>query len=179
MKDIASTLRRIDQEIDTQRKEILVRQALITQLEDSRKLFMGMVEADLTATQAPRQQQLAAGSMAKPVLIMRPMTEEPDAPKGIVASGKRKGLPRLRAPRGGTKVDRKALPAMRKRILEFIQPGDEPIASSELANNMGLPMGEVARKGMHNALFNMRTKGLLLRDDAGRYYRPAPNGAGQ
>jgi hypothetical protein len=180
MKGFNDTLRRIDQEIDQRRREIAVHQVEIVRLEDSRKVLMRLADDDIAAAQMQRgeQQSLGHSSHAKPMLIVRQTTED-EAPLGIVASGKRKGMPRMRRARGGQKMARGGSSSgkMRDLILDAIKPGDQPITSSTLGDQLGLAEGQEARKPMQNALYVLRTTGKLLRDDQLRYYRPAPNGA--
>lgn len=181
MKGLNDTLRRIDQEIDHRRQQIAIQQVEIVRLEDSRKTLMRLADDDIAAAQMAREQQQSLGrsSSAKPLLIVRQTTED-EAPLGIVASGKRKGLPRMRRASGGQKMARgggSSSGKMRDLILAAIKPGDEPINSTALGDQLGLAEGQEARKPMQNALYVLRTTGKLLRDDAQRYYRPAPNGA--
>jgi hypothetical protein len=180
MKGLNDTLRRIDQEIDHRRQQIAIQQVEIARLEDSRKTLMRLADDDIAAAQMAREQQQSLGrsSSAKPLLIVRQTTED-EAPLGIVASGKRKGLPRKRRARGGQKMARGSSSSgkLRDLILATIKPGDEPIGSTDLADQLGLAEGQEARKPMQNALYVLRTTGKLLRDSDLRYYRPAPNGA--
>jgi hypothetical protein len=60
---------------------------------------------------------------------------------------------------------------LRERILKVVEPGDEPMDPKEIGNNIGLSTNEEVRKPLWNQLYQMRQKGLLLRDAEGRYYR--------
>ena len=185
MSNTQQMLRRIDDEITLNRQEIARRQVDIARLEDTRRVLMGLEETDQAAAEARKSAHagLIPGSSGKPVLIVRKVGSGHDingheAPLGIVASGKRKGLPRLKKVRKdkGMKHGKQGseIGKMRRRILDFLKPGDEPIASADLAANLGLPIGEDHRKPMQNALYHMRVNGLIQRDPQGRYYLPAP-----
>lgn len=175
----AQTLRRIDDEITTCRQEIARQQVNIARLEDTRRVLMGLEEADQTAQQMRKEdrQSVIAGSSARPMLVVRRIAEDAppvdpaSAPMGVVTAGPRKGLPRMRPARGKGKPSVSG--SIRQRILEFLQPGDEPISSHDLGNNLGIPMGEEARKPMSNALYQLRANGAIQRDEQKRYYRPA------
>lgn len=195
---VAQTLRRIDDEITICRQEIARQQVNIARLEDTRRVLMSLEEADQEATGMRKAERLGvvAGSAGRPMLVVRKVTEDAppedhatqlDAPKGIVTSGPRKGLPRLRSGREGGKAKAKVVVGrknsgqslIRDRILEVLLPGDEPMASSDLANYLGIPKSDEARKPMQNALYNLRVTGVLQRDDQRRYYRSAVAEAAQ
>jgi hypothetical protein len=56
----------------------------------------------------------------------------------------------------------------RKKILQTLSPAEE-MTSREIGDYLGLPREEVARKAMSNALYQLRVKGDLLRDEQNRY----------
>jgi hypothetical protein len=178
MKDVQATLRRIDEEITASRQEIARQQINIVRLEDTRRVLMGLAEADQEAAahRVADRGNVLPGSHARPVLIVRKIGSgdasemvdgaHSDAPLGIVASGKRKGQPRVRKSRSGATE-------LRERVLRVVEPGGKPISPKEIGNNIGLPAREEVRKPLWNQLYQMRVKGLIERDEVGRYYRPA------
>lgn len=160
------TLRRIDEEITFNRQQIARLQVDIVRLEDTRRVLMGLEEADAQAAAHRKadRENLIAGSAGKPVLIVRPTTDE--KPKKSRRGGARK--------RGSESVSGK----MRERILAMMKPGGEPMTSSEIGTALGIPKGDEPRKPLNNALYTLRVSGSLKRDEAHRYYvPPSPNGA--
>lgn len=166
-------LKRIDAEIDQRRREIAVHQLEIYRLEESRQVFMKMVEDDMEAAQRTDGHHPTLGNGHKPVLIARKvgtaeLLEADEAEVGeLITKGNRKGLPRLRSrtfKRG----------EMRQRILALLEPGDEPMTPKEIGNNLGLSAAEEVRKPLWNVLWVMTKNGQLQRDADKRYYRPRP-----
>lgn len=182
MKDIQTMLRRLDEEITGSRQEIARQQVNIARLEDTRRVLMGLAEADQEAQahRAADRQHVIPGSHARPVLVVRKTgtgeAMEDVSPLGVVASGKRKGLPRLRP---GVKGRKHKVPGgtlmsdLRERVLRVVEPGEEPMSPKDIGNNIGLSTKEEDRKPLWNTLYQMRVKGMLERDSEGRYFRPA------
>lgn len=180
-------LRRIDDELTYNRQQIALLRVKNAELEETRRTIMGLEEADQAAAEFRKAAHagLVPGSSAKPLLVVRKATNgsaekaSEDAPLGYVTRGKRQGQPRLRRGRTGIPNPRKSKRngtmsgsgKMREIILDLIKPGDDPIASNDLAEKLGLPVGEEARKPMQNALYQLRVAGALQRDEAKRYYR--------
>lgn len=185
MKDMQAMLRRLDEEIIGHQQQIAMHQVEMVRAQDARRLLMGLAEADHDAAQsaAMQRQGVIPGAHSKPMLIVRKVgsgepemsSERTERELGIVEGGKRKGLPRLRPARKGTKA---VLTDLRERILKVVTPGEEPMGPREIGNNIGLSTKEQDRKPMWNALYQMKLKGVLQRDAEGRYYRPMPNGNG-
>ena len=166
MKDISATLRRIDEEINGTRQQIAALQVNIVRLEDTRRVIMGLAEADQAASHPHPGEVLLPGSHARPELIVRPTT----------GAGSINGQPHRAG--AGKKRGRNASGELRQRILGLLQDG--PMTSGDLADNLGLPRGQQFRKPMANVLYNMRKKGAadLLGSSGpghrdGRYSLPA------
>lgn len=139
MKDITATLRRIDEELTATRQQIAALQVSIVRLEDTRRVLMGLAEAD-QAAEAHRGDALLPGSSARPQLIVRPT--------GTI---------------NGKKVRRKrSRSEMRDRILILLKHG-KPMTTAEIGDALDLPKGEAYRKPMSNALYNMRITGMVDR----------------
>jgi len=185
--NMQAMLRQIDENIDRRRQHIAVLRVEISELEDSRKTLMRMADDQIAAAEYERQQKsLGAGSSAKPMLIVRKTSEEgatDEAPLGIVAGGKRKGLPRLRTVHPGKKSRRqrkRQTLELRDRIFAVIKPDAPPMPPREISDSLDVPReDEVARKAVSNMLYRMRTMGDIQRDGRGSYFRSAPNGASE
>ena len=165
MKDIQATLRRLDEEITSNRQQIAALQVGIMRLEDTRRVLMGISEADAFAAErrASGIDLLTPGSTAQPQLIVRKIgSDKPRKP----GSGKRGG-------RGGTNEAGEA----REAILKVV--GKLPMLPKEIGTAIGLPKGEnKARKTMWNAIYHLHRTKTLHRTAEGRYFRPAGNGNG-
>ena len=150
MKDITSTLRRIDEEINGTRQQIAALQVNIIRLEDARRVLMGIAEADQMKHAGHGEALLLDGAQAE--IVVRKIGR----PNGKV--GKRHG---------------RNLAEGRKRraaILEMLAEG--PLTSTAINERMGL-YGDVARKPVQNALSNMKAAGLIVRGEDG-YALPEP-----
>lgn len=183
MKVDQSILRRLDQELIGHQQQIAMHQVEIARLQDTRRLLMGLVEDDQAAAdRAKAGPELLPGSHAKPMLIVRKVgSGEADQSDnlGIVASGRRKGLPRLRKGRSGVKMKPKGqrpLTRLKSRVLDAVEPGGKAISPRDLGDQLGLSRDDADRKPLWNTLYQMRQKGLIKRDQIGQYYRPATNG---
>jgi hypothetical protein len=151
-----ATLRRLDEEITWCNQQIAALHVQIANAQIARRTIMGIEEADQAAAEARKaaHTNLIPGGSGRPMITVRKIREE--------------------EPKRGKKGKRREsdLGKMRNRILAILQPGDEPIASADLATHLGLPLGEVHRKPLQNALYHMRLTGMVRRDAKKRYYRP-------
>ena len=167
MNETTKMLRRIDDEITDHRQQIAAHQVHIARLEDTRRVLQGLAEQDEAhrhhQTPAGASPTLMNGSHAKPVLIVRKVTQdEPQA----APKGKDKG--KTRAPRGTS-----ARAVMRDRVAALLsEPDAEPMTATEIGNYFGLANKDGARKDLQNALWYMRQAHMVLRDDEGRYSKP-------
>lgn len=187
MSDTTKILRRLDEEIIYCNQQIAALQVRIVTAQNSRRFIMGLEEDDQAAQAMRREANAALNGRAfdKPMLIVRKANSGDDPnfrgdiyeaqppPLGIVASGKRKGLPRVRQPRAGTKTYPKKAKELRERVLNVVTPGEEPMSPKEIGNNIGLSVKEEDRKPLWNVLYNMKAKGLIQRNEKGDYFRPA------
>jgi hypothetical protein len=165
-----STIRRLDEEITERRQRIAALQVEIARLEDSRRVFMSLMEADQHAaeTRAHRAEGpppgLTNGSHAKPMLIVRKTTQDSPPP----AAEKK-----VRKPRKSQDGSKRA--AWREKLLKFFgEPDTEPMTMGEIANFFGVPPGakSVPRKDLANAIYYMQKAGTLQKDGEGRYFTP-------
>lgn len=156
-----TTLKRIDDEITERRQRIAAWQVEIARLEDTRRVLMGLAEADQMAHAArhePTPSVLGNGSHGKPMLIVRRTTE--DAPPAKAQKKQRKTR------------DMSARATWRSKVKALLaEPGAEPMTAGELGNYFGLPIGK-GRKDLQNALYYLKKEGDLHVDDAGRYSQP-------
>lgn len=173
MKDVQATLRRIDEEIVGHKQQIAMHQVELVRLQDTRNVLMGLAEADIAHAESAKAERvnasLMAGEHAKPMLIVRP-TGSGEAPKTVharVNGHKKADKPKKqRRARAGSESA-----AMREKIMKVID-ADTPMSSREIGDYLGLPRDEMARKAMSNALYQLKTKGELIRDGEHRYHRP-------
>lgn len=176
MKDVQATLRRIDEEIVGHKQQIAMHQVELVRLQDTRNVLMGLAEADIAHAEASKAERvnarLMAGEHAKPMLIVRPTgSGEDEPPKTVharVNGHKKADKPKKRRARAGSESA-----AMREKIMKVIDD-DTPMSSREIGDYLGLPRDEMARKAMSNALYQLKTKGELIRDGENRYHRPRP-----
>lgn len=159
-------LKRFDDEITSHRQQIAAHQVHIARLEDSRRLIMGLAEADQMHAQAEPvgTPALSNGSHAKPMLIVRKTTQDTPPP---VEKAPRKG------PRKSKDGSKRA--AWRERVKKFFdEPDTEPMKAAELANYFGLAASskDKDRKDLANALYYMAQAGTLQKDGEGRYFAP-------
>lgn len=164
--EVSKMLKRIDDEITSHRQQIAAHQVHIARLEDSRRVFMGLAEADQMAAQgAPVEATpaLSNGSHGKPMLIVRKTTQDTPPPAEKPAKKPRKS-------KDGSKRA-----AWRERVKKFFdEPDTEPMKAAELANYFGLAAGskDKDRKDLANALYYMAQAGTLQKDGEGRYFAP-------
>lgn len=163
--EIQRMLKRLDEEITGHRQQIAMHQVEIARLEDSRRVFMSLAEADQHRTNGHAQDTtptLANGSHAKPVLIVRKTTQDTPPPAEP-------------APRKKGKRDNSKRAAWRAKIIEYFKdPQAEPAKVGEIANYFGVTGGWKAKehKDLANALFYLAQAGTLHKDSEGRYSAP-------
>ena len=94
-----ATIRRLDEEITGRRQQIAALQVEIARLEDSRRVFMSLMEADQHATETRAQRAegpppgLSNGSHGKPMLIVRKTTQDEPQAAQEKAPRKKRVLP--------------------------------------------------------------------------------------
>ena len=166
MKDVQAMLRRIDEELTAHRQTIAVSRVKIGELEETRRILMGLSEDDQAAAEARKGNGgLLEGSHAKPVLIVRKISNGAahDEPKK-----KRKH-----------RKDDGSMADMKARILKTLEDEADGLTSHEIGNHLGLGPTYQDRNQMSNALYQMKTAGILGRHEGAhqrdrRYYRPVP-----
>lgn len=180
MKDVNATLRRIDEEIVGHKQRIAMSQVEIARLQDTRQVLQRLVEDDQQAASDAKLQRAGtiAGEHAKPVLIVRKTgtgDEEGTASKArkngtavtmhakVEKPSKRRGLAN-----GWRRGMHSESGDYREKILKTLDP-ETPMTSREIGDYLGLARNEEARKAMSNALYQLRVKGLIMRDDQNRY----------
>lgn len=158
MKDISPTLRRIDEEITATRQQIAALQVNIVRLEDARRVFMGMAEADQAHREAGgRAELLAPGSHARPQLIVRPTGSSEINGKPFKRKRRRK------RPQGTVRAQ------LEKGIVAALADG-ATLTSTEVADQIGIPPGNHERHPLREALRFMLHDGQLIRSGAPRHY---------
>lgn len=170
MKDIKSTLTRIDEEITGHEQMIARSQVEIHRLQTTRRTLMAIAESDIQHAEAMRQddRKVIAGEHAKPVLIVRKAGSGELEERAVKAKANGHAKPEKRHARGGNR--KPGAPsisgAFKERICKMLsEPGTEPMTSLEIGDYLGLPRAEKNRKDMSNALYSLRVKGVLLRND--------------
>jgi len=185
-------LRRIDEEITGHEQLIARSQVELHRLHTTRRTLMNIAEHDVAVAEAAKheRQGVIAGAHAKPVLIVRKAGSaelEERAAKAkanghdgeLNKAGNRRGKTRdyeAERKRRNLRVKAGKNPSvsgeLRERILKALD-GAEPMVSIEIGDYLGLPRGDVPRKGMSNALYQLRIGGAVIRDDDKRYSLPA------
>ena len=177
MKDVSATLRRIDEEIVGHRQTIARSQVEIMRLQDTRQVLARLVEDDQHAEQQAKLERAGVieGAHAKPVLIVRQTGtggEDGSASKAAKAGTTMHAKTKRDYKVDSAKYGKRSKPSesgdYRKKIRETLAP-DEAMTSREIGDYLGLPRDEAARKAMSNALYQMRVKGDIVRDDHSRY----------
>jgi len=190
MRDVAGTLKRIDEEIVSRKQQIAMHQVEIARLQDTRNVLVGLVEDDIAAAEARRmgeRAELLAGQGSRPMIVVRKTTEDEQPPPKAAMHARANGsvlrderlekaeAQRLRRAAGSSKPKRRgkasASGAMREKIMAIMD--GTPMSSREIGDFLGLPRDEDARKSMSNALYQLKVKGELIRDAENRYIRPA------
>lgn len=197
MKDINSTLRRIDEEIVGHKQRIAYSQVEIARLQDTRQVLARLVEDDQHAEQMNRLERLGvtAGEHAKPVLIVRKTgTGDEDGSASHAAKNgttmhlkkerdyvaerqraKERDAERHRLKRAekGAKTRPPAGQGesgrMREAVLKVVD-SKTPMNSREIANHLGLKGNT---QELYNALYHLRIHGALTRGEDRRYVRPS------
>jgi hypothetical protein len=178
MKDVQATLRRLDEEIVGHKQQIARHQVEIARLQDTRMVLMHLVESDQEAAEAARREErvnLINGQHAKPVLIVRKTgsDEKPKKERDYKAEYANRTVKSRKPQKGSVSGE------FRNRIMKLMDGEAEAMTSLEIGDHLGLPRNEEARKGMSNALYQLRVKGQLTRDGENRYLRaPLANGHG-
>lgn len=188
MKDVSATVRRLDEEIVSHHQAIARHRVEIMQLQETRKVLMGLAEDDQHAAEAGRAdaRQALLAEHSKPVIVVR-KTGTGDE-QGTASKAAKNGTTtmHLKAEQSKSKRDYKVDSAKygrrkgkasvsgdyRNKILSVVD-AETPMSSQEIGDHLGLPRDEKSRKGMSNALYQLKVKGLLLRGADHRYVRPA------
>jgi len=193
MKDVSSTLRRIDEEILGHKQRIAFSQVEIARLQDTRQVLMRLVEDDQHAEEESKLERLRIinGAHAKPELIVRRTEVEsvPKPDKEEAKPSKKKGrdyaAERERAKARDAERHRLARAAkgakskppgentsgrMREAVLQVVD-AQTPMSSREIANHLGI---KANTQDLYNALYDLRKKGVLTRGEDKRYVRPSP-----
>lgn len=172
MKDVQATLRRLDEEIVGHKQAIARHQVEIARLQDTRTVLMNLAESDIEAAQAHREERgahITNGQHAKPVLIVRKTGSGDEGPPPTMHA-KNGGETKTSKPR--RKLAGSVSGQFRERILKALEGADEPMASLEIGDYLGVPRGDEPRKPMSNALYQLRVKGEIVRDAQNRYSLP-------
>ena len=175
MKDVAGTLKRIDEEIVGHKQAIARHQIEIVRLQDTRSVLMHLVEDDIAAAEASRSQErhaILAGQGSKPMIVVRKVTEDESPPPSKTMHAKNGSAVKTGKPRGKRVPGKSESGDYREKILGLVDT-ETPMSSQEIGDHLGLPRNETARKAMSNALYQLRVKGQLLRGEDRRYVRPA------
>lgn len=169
MKDIVTTLRRLDEEIVGHHQNIARSQVEIMRLQDTRKVLMRLVEDDQHAAEAAAQERLGSvnGAHAKPVLIVRKTGSDEPA-----KAAKTKRDYKTDSAKYGRRNKPSVSGGFRDRIAKLLAGAEAPMTSQEIGDHLGVPRGDAPRKPMSNALYQMRIRGDVKRDPDHRYSRP-------
>jgi len=191
MKDVSSTLRRIDEEIVGHKQRIAFSQVEIARLQDTRQVLMRLVEDDQHAEEESKLERLRIinGAHAKPELIVRRTEVEsvPKPDKEEAKPRKKKGRDyaaererarardaerhRLaRAAKGAKPRPENESGKMREAVLNVVD-AETPMNSREIALHLGIKGNDQL---LYNALYQLRIKGDLIRGEDNRYVRPSP-----
>lgn len=182
MKDMPTTLRRLDEEIVGHHQNIARSQVAIMRLQDTRKLLMGLAEDDQAALERDKLERagVIAGAHASPQLIVR-KTGTGDhfgGEDGSASHAAKTGL-KVAAKRttrdykvDSAKYGRRTMPnqsgLFRAKILKLLEP-DAQMTSQQIGDHLGLKRDQDVRKPMSNALYQMLQKGTLARDEDKNY----------
>jgi hypothetical protein len=184
MKDIAATIRRLDEEIVGHHQQIARHRVEIMQLQDTRKVLMGLAEDDIAHAESSRAERanVIAGEHSRPQLIVRKVgtgDEEGSASKErkngtVTMHAATEKQPTKRGPKNRNGGWKKGQPSVsgefRAKILATLDD-QTPMSSKEIGDYLGLSRDEEARKGMSNALYQLRVKGLLKHLPDKRYVK--------
>jgi hypothetical protein len=185
MKDVSATLRRIDEEIVGHKQAIARSQVEIMRLQDTRQVLARLVEDDQHAEQVSKMERLGviAGEHAKPVLIVRQTGTGGEDGSASKAAKNGTTTMHLKATKEGKKSKRdykvdsakygkrskvSVSGQFRDKIIALLSPAEE-MTSQEIGDHLGLIRDDNVRKPMSNALYQLRIKGNLVRDDRNRY----------
>ena len=159
VKHYEDMLKIIDRKIDRLRNEIMQRQLAIARLEDTHKELHHMAEEDMMEA----AQQHLVREAERPLLIARRVTPEaaPEAPTDLIKTGKRRGLPRLRASRKKATTTARAL---MDKVLQTLA-GSEPLTKTEIAGYLGVVSTPEKRKQFENSVYRLLKAGKLHRDE--------------
>lgn len=198
--NVDATLRRIDEEIVAHRQQIAAHQVSIARLEDSRKVLMGLAEGDQIAREVAKTERVGQinGEHARPMLIVRrtgsgdevgPPPEPPAKAKKERDYARERELARARLggreagtePPAKTRKKRHYTSAteygggqvLRDKIAALVAKTG-PIKSREIGNRLGIPTGPDERQPLANALYELKRRGVLQRDESQLYSLARP-----
>jgi hypothetical protein len=176
MKDVAGTLKRIDDEIVHRKQQIAMHQVEIARLQDTRLVLVGLVEEDIATAEAARMER--AGVIGhqpqpqRPMIVVRKTAEDEQPPPKAAMHQRTNGHATSEKPKKPRRAKKSASGDMRSKILA-IMDDQTGMTSREIGDFLGLPRDDTARKPMSNALYQLKVKGELIRDAENRYIRPA------
>jgi len=190
--NVDAMLRRIDDEITAHRQEIAGRQVAIARLEDSRRVLMGLAEGDQIKAEMARAERTGAPAQinghAQPMLIVRRVGSGDEGPPPAEPKKKKpRNYERERelakARLGGTEPPAKSRAgkrqyasakeygggaALRDKVAALVAKTG-PIKSKEIGNRLGIPTGPDERQPLANALYELKRRGVLQRDESNLY----------
>jgi hypothetical protein len=195
--NVDAMLRRIDEEITGHRQEIAGRQVAIARLEDSRKVLMGLAEGDMIKAEMAKAERVGAPAQinghAQPMLIVRRVGsgDEGPPPKAKKPRNYERERELAKARLGGREAGTEP-PAKTRKKREYTSAtaygGGEalrakvaalvaktgPIKSAEIGNRLGMPTGLDNRQPLANALYELKRRGVLQRDESKLYSLARP-----
>lgn len=163
--NVSAYLRKLDDEISGHRQAIALHQLEIARIEDARRVIVGIEERDSGHFGAD---YALNGAPVSPVLIARRPTSSED---GSASQAAKYGAlpppapePRQQQPR--TRDGHQ----LTKRVLEFLKGQEEPLATSEIREAMGLVNDQRLTKRLHGALNSLKSRGIITWTPDHRYF---------
>jgi uncharacterized protein (DUF433 family) len=178
MKDIHATLRRLDEEITFHNQQIAGHRVEIARAQEARLVLMRIAEADMAMEQMARQERVGVidGAHARPELIVRRDTsgEDEEEAKAALREKWRQASQARRDKKNGSNANAntntKSVTAnVRDRVRDLLKDKPEGMTQDQIADFFGLLRDNKTRKPLANALYQMRHKGEIRRDEDYHY----------
>jgi hypothetical protein len=175
MKDIHATLRRLDEEITFHNQQIAGHRVEIARAQEARLVLMRIAESDMAMEQMARQERVGVidGAHARPELIVRKDTsgEHEEEVKAAMREKWRRASQARRDKKNGVNAN-SVTANFRDRVRNLLKDKPQGMTQDQMADFFGLSRDHKTRKPLANALYQLRHKGEVRRDDD-RHYRMA------
>ena len=191
MKDVAATLKRIDDEIVTRRQNIAYHQVEIARLEDTRKVLMSLAEDDIERAEQRRNPEHLSAPVTQSITVRKIGAEEGPPPSPHQANGHgerlnkrgdRRGMGKNDHDRSGhrTKQPKPRRVAadippderqefLRERVLVVLKSYGYPMDTADVRKAMGLEREwHKSRKvkALYNPITWLKKNGKIVRNDS-------------